>query len=316
MADKRFVTVLCHSIWCRAPPSVDQLHPARRSPTTVPGGLPALPSTGYVFGLPHQQQMVSMPHLGMQFGSPAGIPLMSFSTMTWAPVADQQTLVAHGSNCPLCAEFLRHYTAGASEQSFRDAQTHVQTELQGRFWAHFERHTRSEGGRDRKHITELETRLQTLQAEHDSEQERLEQERNKARRQLKEEQRRRQAMSTTATSSTRISMPSNQSASHRRRDLRGESPRRRIMDPLPVAGSSSVGTMSSASFSMPYSAQPSMAGPSTLFAVPYLAQPSMAGPSTLFVTPYPTQPNMAGPSVSYQSMASRSPVEHPMVDFE
>ncbi|OJT05303.1 hypothetical protein TRAPUB_3880 [Trametes pubescens] len=92
----------------------------------------ALPSTGYAFGLPQQQQqqrMASMPHLGMQFGSPAGIPLMSFSTMTWAPVADQQTLVMHGSNCPLCAEFLRHYAAGASEQSFQDAQMHVQTRL-------------------------------------------------------------------------------------------------------------------------------------------------------------------------------------------
>ncbi|OJT05302.1 hypothetical protein TRAPUB_3879 [Trametes pubescens] len=111
-------------------------------------------------------------------------------------------------------------------------------------------------------------------------------------------------------------MPSNQSMSHRCRDLRGESPRRHIMDPLPIAGSSSTGTMSSASFSMPYSVQPSMAGPSTSFAVPYLAQPSMAGPSTLFVMPYPAQPNMAGPSASYQSLASRSPVEHPMVDFE
>ncbi|OJT01971.1 hypothetical protein TRAPUB_7569 [Trametes pubescens] len=100
-------------------------------------------------------------------------------------------------------------------------------------------------------------------------------------------------------SSTRISMPSNQSALHRRRDPRGESPRRRIMDPLPVAGSSSAGTMSSASFSMPY-----------------LVQPSMAGPSTSFATPYPAQLNMAGPSASYQSMVSRSPVEHPMVDFE
>ncbi|OJT05571.1 hypothetical protein TRAPUB_3620 [Trametes pubescens] len=93
-------------------------------------------------------------------------------------------------------------------------------------------------------------------------------------------------------------MPSNQSTSHRRRNPRGESPRRRIMDPLPIAGLSSAGTMSSASFSMPYSVQPSMAGPSTSFAVPYLTQPSMAGPSTSFVTPYPAQPNMAGPSVS------------------
>ncbi|OJT15234.1 hypothetical protein TRAPUB_8212 [Trametes pubescens] len=92
--------------------------------------------------------MASMPHMGMQFGPLAGIPPMSFSTMTWAPIADQQTLVMHGSNCPLCAEFLRHYAAGASEQSFRDPQTCVQTELQGRFWVHFERHTRSEGGRD------------------------------------------------------------------------------------------------------------------------------------------------------------------------
>ncbi|OJT14781.1 hypothetical protein TRAPUB_8661, partial [Trametes pubescens] len=58
-------------------------------------------------------------------------------------------------------------------------------------------------------------------------------------------------------------MPPNQSASHRRRDSREESPRRRNMDPLPVAGSSSAGTMSSASFSTSYSAQPSMAGPST-----------------------------------------------------
>ncbi|OJT02268.1 hypothetical protein TRAPUB_7223 [Trametes pubescens] len=299
-----------------APPGVAQ----QQYPAVYPQ---VLPSTGYAFGLPQQQQqqpmapqMPSMPHMGMQFGPPAGIPLMSFSTMTWAPVANQQTLVTHGSNCPLCAEFLRHYAAGASEQSFRDTQTRVQTELQGQFWAHFERHTRSEGERDRERIAELETRLQTLQAEHDSEQERLrqyreehdearlirdrlEQERNKVRRQLEEEQRRRQAMSMTATSSTRISMPSNQSASHRRRDPRGERPRRRIMDPLPVVGLSSAGTMSSASFSMPY-----------------ITQPSMAGPSTSFATPYPAQPNMAGPSASYQSMASRSPIEHPIVDFE
>ncbi len=128
--------------------------------------------------------MASMPHMGMQYGPPAGIPLMSFSTMTWAPIADQQTLVAHGSNRPLCVEFLRHYAAGASEQSFWDAQTCVQTELQGRFWAHFERHTCSEGGRDLERIAELKTRLQTLQAEHDSEQERLrhyQEERNEAR---------------------------------------------------------------------------------------------------------------------------------------
>ncbi len=98
---------------------------------------------------------------------------MSFSTMTWAPVADQQTLVAHGSNCPLCAEFLRHYAAGASKQSFRDVQTRIQTELQGRFWVHFEQHICSEGGRDRERIAELETRLQTLQAEHDLEHEQL-----------------------------------------------------------------------------------------------------------------------------------------------
>ncbi|OJT05572.1 hypothetical protein TRAPUB_3621 [Trametes pubescens] len=168
-----------------------------------------LPSTGYAFGLPQQQQqqqMASMLQLGMQFGPPVGIPLMSFSTMTWAPVADQQTLVTHGSNCLLCVEFLCHYAAGASEQSFWDAQTHVQIELQGRFWAHFERHTCLEGGRDRECIAELETHLQTLQVEHDSEQEqlrryreerdearlirdRLEQERNEARRQLEEEQR-------------------------------------------------------------------------------------------------------------------------------
>lgn len=316
-----------------APPGVAQ----QQYPAVYPQ---ALPSTGYAFGLPQQQQqqqmapsMPGMPHMGMQYGPPAGIPLMSFSTMTWAPVADQQTLVAHGSNCPLCAEFLRHYAAGASEQSFRDAQTRVQTELQGRFWAHFERHTRSEGGRDRERIAELETRLQTLQAEYDSEQERLrryreerdevriirdrlEQERNEARRQLEEEQRRRQAQSTTATSSTRLTMPPNQNASHRRRDPREESPRRRNMDPLPIAGSSSAGTMSSASFSTSYSAQPSMAGPSNSFAAPYTAQPSMAGPSTSFATPYSAQPNMAGPSGSYQAMASRSPVEHPVVDFE
>ena len=88
------------------------------------------------------------------------------------------------------------------------------------------------------------------------------------------------------------------------------------MDPLPVAGSSSAGTMSSASFSTSYSAQPSMAGPSTSFAAPYIAQPSMAGPSTAFATPYPIQPNMAGSSNHYPSAAQRSPVEHPMVDFE
>ncbi|OJT04062.1 hypothetical protein TRAPUB_5253 [Trametes pubescens] len=74
--------------------------------------------------------------------------------------------------------------------------------------------------------------------------------------------------------------------------------------------------MSSASFSTSYSAQPSMAGPSTSFAAPYIAQPSMAGPSTSFATPYPIQPNMAGSSNHYLSAAQRSPVEHPMVNFE
>ncbi|EIW58962.1 uncharacterized protein TRAVEDRAFT_20789 [Trametes versicolor FP-101664 SS1] len=280
-----------------------------------------LPSTGYAFGLPQQQQqqqmapqMLGMPHIGMQYGPPAGIPLMSFSTMTWAPVADQQTLVAHESNCPLCTEFLRHYAAGASKQSFRDVQTRIQTKLQGRFWAHFERHTRSEGGRDREHIAELKTRLQTLQAEYDSEQERLHRYREE-RNELKEEQRRRQAQLTTATLSTRLTMPPNQSTLHCRRDPREESPRRCNMDPLPIAGSSSAGTMSSASFLMSYSVQPSMAGPSTSFTAPYTAQPSMAGPSMLFATPYSAQ-NMAGPSGSYQAMVSRSPAEHPIVDFE
>ncbi|OJT04367.1 hypothetical protein TRAPUB_4923 [Trametes pubescens] len=110
-----------------------------------------------------QFPMVAPPQVSTSY-APHGVAQQQY------PAAYPQVLPSTG-NCPLCAEFLRHYTAGASEQSFRDAQTRVQTELQGRFWAHFERHTRSEGGRDRECIAELETRLQTLQAEYDSEQE-------------------------------------------------------------------------------------------------------------------------------------------------
>ncbi|EIW58964.1 uncharacterized protein TRAVEDRAFT_48099 [Trametes versicolor FP-101664 SS1] len=135
-------------------------------------------------------------------------------------------------------------------------------------------------------MAELETHLQTLQMEHNSEQERLrcyreehdkahliqdrlEQERNKACQQLEEEQQQRQATLTTATLSTRLTMPPNQSTSHCRRDPREESPRRH-----------------------------------------------MAGPSMSFAMPYPTQLNMAGSSNPYPSTAHRSSIEHPMVDFE
>ncbi|KAI0670218.1 hypothetical protein C8Q78DRAFT_1069880 [Trametes maxima] len=93
----------------------------------------------------------------MPLGMP---PLMPIPGLTWAAVPHQHLLVAHQVGCAICADYLQHYQAAMGEQSFRDALTSVQTQLQMQFWAYFEEQTRSRGGGNNAQCCELEQRLE------------------------------------------------------------------------------------------------------------------------------------------------------------
>ncbi|KAI0674944.1 hypothetical protein C8Q78DRAFT_1066835 [Trametes maxima] len=93
----------------------------------------------------------------MPLGMP---PLMPTPGLTWAAVPHQHLLVAHQVRCAICADYLWHYQAAIGEQSFRDALTSVQTQLQTQFWAYFEEQTRSRGGGNNAQCCELEQRLE------------------------------------------------------------------------------------------------------------------------------------------------------------
>ena len=100
-------------------------------------------------------------------GMPPLMPIPGIPNLTWEEIPDYPLLVAHREGCACCMDFLRHYAAATNEMSFRDALTRVQTDLQRRFWAHFEQHARSRGGGEREREREREH-----EREHEHERER------------------------------------------------------------------------------------------------------------------------------------------------
>lgn len=289
-------------------------------------------SFGYPFATPfgahppQPQSQPSAPHpaYGSQFSPataptpsmPPGMPpLMPLNHMSWGPVPDQALLVAHTGQCPLCAEFLRHYAAGQPEPSFREAQTSVQAQLQARFWQYFQEHHRSEGGgaaleritaeraiereENTRRVQELSTQLTEARRESENRQQRLERyrrEREAVRQQLEETRAERDRLAN-RLDDARAQMPPSR---YRGRDARERSPQRsgyRTYQSQPVAGPSIRRSRSRRAASPPlnYDSPP---------------HESSARHQTTANAP------VAGPSSSPGTSRGRTEREHPMVDFE
>ncbi|KAH9885469.1 hypothetical protein C8Q73DRAFT_795886 [Cubamyces lactineus] len=129
------------------------VHPQRQA---------ALPHAAY-FGQGSSTQTAHFPQLptvpagsSMPLGMPPLMPIPGIPNLMWEEIPDYPLLVAHREGCACCMDFLRHYAAATNEMSFRDALTRVQTDLQRRFWAHFEQHARSSGGGERERELERE----------------------------------------------------------------------------------------------------------------------------------------------------------------
>lgn len=273
-----------------------------------PQGQPSAPNMAYG----PQFSTANSPHSALPPGMP---PLMPLNHMSWGPVPDHQLLVAHTAQCPLCAEFVRHYAAGQTEMSFRDAQTSVQTQLQARFWQYFQEHHRSEGGgaalervtteraiereENTRRVQELSSQLTEARRESETRQQRLERyrrERDAVRQQLQEIRAERDRLAN-RLDEARAQIPPSR---YRGRDGRERSPQRsnyRTYQSQPVVGPPMRRSRSRRAASPPLNYDSPPHG-------------STSRPPTSATAP------MAGPSSSPGTSRGPPEREHPMVDFE